>query len=338
MKPVLLDYLACPRCAGDLSVEDEKRDGDDVAAGMLVCSKCGERHPIVRGIPRMNVDMAGLENVARTFGYEWKTHHQGGLEDETLFGRTLDEDWDYFQQAFGITNADLQGKSYLDAGCGSGRPTRQVAEHGAGIVIGMDVNEAVDEAAAFLADLDNVHIVQGNVFAPPFKEGVFDFVWSQGVLHHTPDPARGHAALAKRVKPGGRMYIWVYAKRFNPFRWTKDVFDALRISRLPEPVLLRIARAISYPSWALLQVYRAIRRLPGLQPKGKWGKNTVKPRSIAEFQLTWFDALSPEFDSRHTDAEVKGWYSRAGFVDVEAIDEPKVGVRGRAPESAGVGD
>jgi len=275
--------------------------------------------------------MEGLERVAHSFSFEWKAHHEGKLEDDTLFGNTLEQDWAYFEEATGLDDDSLGGLTVLDAGCGSGRPTRQMAEHGAGIVVGVDFNEAVDEAFSYTADLPNVHIVQANVFSLPFRKPTFDLVWSQGVIHHTPDAAGAHAALSRLVLPGGMLYVWVYAKRFSPFRFTKDVLDALRVTRLPEPVLLKVASSFSYTSLALLALYRTVRRLPGLVPRTARAQRTVRQRTTRELQLTWFDALSPEFDSRHTEAEVIGWFRRCGFDNVQAIDEPKVGVRGIAP-------
>jgi SAM-dependent methyltransferase len=281
----------------------------------------------------MNAGMDGLERTARTFTYEWKTHQSGALEkQETLWGLTLEEDWGYFLEATGLDEDELTGKTVLDAGCGSGRLTRLIGEHGAGIVIGVDIIDAVDAAFDAARDLPNVHIVQANLFELPFRKQHFDLVWSNGVIHHTPDAKAGHAALAEMVRPGGLLYVWVYARRFNPFRFTKDVLDALRVTRLPEPVLLRLARVFAHVSLRLHAVYRFARSLPPLRPRGSWAKRTMRRRTVDELSLTWFDALSPEYDSRHTEDEVIGWFERLGFVDIGAIEEPKVGVRGTAPE------
>jgi SAM-dependent methyltransferase len=233
----------------------------------------------------------------------------------------------------GTQPEDVGGAAVLDAGCGSGRFARIVGEHGASLTVGVDINEAVDEAYASCRSLANVEIVQGNLLAPPFRRGVFDLVWCSGVLHHTPDAAGGHRSLATLVRPGGTLYVWVYAKRFNPFRFVKTVLDAARVTRLPESALLRLSKAMSYPSLALLEGYRAVRTLPGLKPRTAWAERTVRPRSLRTIQLTWFDALSPEYDSRHTEREVIGWFTQAGFKRIEAIEEPKVGVRGIAAQT-----
>jgi SAM-dependent methyltransferase/uncharacterized protein YbaR (Trm112 family) len=331
MKVDLLRYLACPACGSDVTSDRPIAHDEEVVTGTLCCLRCSRTFPIVRGVPRMNHSMAGLTSVAESFGYEWKAHHAGAFESTTLFGRTLDEDWDYYLAGLGIVDADVRGAVAFDGGCGSGRLTRQIGDHGAKVVIGMDINDAVDEAHSHCRDRPNVAIVQGNVFAPPFKRGLFDLVWSNGVIHHTPDAARAHRALGGLVKPGGRLYVWVYPKRFNPFRFVKDVFDRLRITRLPAPALVVIAKAIAYPSWVLLQGYRAVRTLKPLRPRSAWARRTVRGRRIDELKLTWFDALSPEHDSRHSQQEVIGWFAQQGFTGIEPIEEPKVGVRGIAP-------
>ena len=335
MRAELLEFLACPRCGGALRPSYDEVEDDEAITGELSCQDCERDYPLIRGVPRMNWSMDGLDNVARSFGYEWKSHHRGRLESETLFGRTLEEDWNYFTEATGWTNQRLSGATVLDGGCGSGRLTRQIGEHGAGTVIGVDINEAVDEAFAATRDLPHVHIVQGNIFALPFRERAFSLVWSNGVIHHTPDPARGHRALSTMVRPGGTLYVWVYPKRFNPFRFVKDVFDALRITRLRESLLFRLSEALSYPSIVLLWVYRALRAIPGLRPRTARDRNTVRRRSLRELQLTWFDVLSPEYDSRHREGEVIDWFRQQGFEQISALVEPKVGVRGVLPSNPG---
>jgi SAM-dependent methyltransferase/uncharacterized protein YbaR (Trm112 family) len=328
----LLSYLLCPACDGALECRAEEHDGDEIMTGRVACTGCSAVYPVVRGVPRMNVNMAGLQKVQETFSYEWNAHHAGDLEEsDTLWGLTLEEDWSYFCEATRLRSEELDGMVVLDAGCGSGRLTRQMAEHGAGTVIGVDMIDAVDGAFERSRHLPNVHIVQGNIFQLPLRRRAFDLVWSNGVIHHTPDARRAHQALTEMVKPGGLMYVWVYAKRFNPFRFTKDVLDALRVTRLPAPVLMKVAKAFAHISLRVLDVWRRIRSIPAFRPRTRWGERSIRPRTVDELYLTWFDALSPEFDSRHTEGEVIGWYQRLGFTQIGTIEEPKVGVRAVAP-------
>ena len=330
MREGLAELLACPDCGGSLEVGVDRRDGDEIDTGRLLCGSCGSRFGIRGGIPRMRRAMEELEEVRESFSYQWKAHHAGRLERDTVFGRTLEEDWRHFTYGTRVGEPELAGMLVLDAGCGSGSLTRQIAEHDAEVV-GADINEALDEMRARNRDLPNLHVVQANLMALPFPEQSFDLVWSCGVIHHTPDAAAAFRALARHVKPGGVLFVWVYPKRFNPFRATKTAFDAVGLGRLPPPTIMRISKALSYPSLALLWAYRLLRRLPGLRPRSPWGRHTLKPRTLREIQITWNDALSPRYDSRHSEEEVIGWFEAAGFTDIETMEEPKVGVRGVAP-------
>lgn len=328
----LLEYLLCPACSSSLEARADERDGDEIMSGRLECTSCDTAFPIAGGVPRMNVAMDGLDRTRQTFSYEWNAHRNGNLEEsDTLWGLTLEDDWDYFREATSLRDEDLAGKVVLDAGCGSGRLTRQMAEHGAGIVIGVDMIDAVDGAFERARQLPNVHIVQGNIFELPLRRQAFDIVWSNGVIHHTPDAKGAHAALAGMVKPAGLMYVWVYAKRFNPFRFTKDVLDFTRVTRLPEPVLMKVSKAFAHVSIRILGIWRRIRSFKPFRPRTRWGVRSIRERTVDELYLTWFDALSPEFDSRHTEAEVIAWFRRLGFTQIGTIEEPKVGVRGVAP-------
>src|SRR5690349_12193699 len=147
MRPELLEYLVCPACQGTLDVEPEREEGGHVMTGVLRCRECGATYSVRIGVPRMNRVMDGLGGVARAFSYEWRAHHAGTLERATLFGRTEEEDWELFRAGTTLEDADLRGATVLDAGCGSARLSRQMADHAAQ-VIALDVSDAVDGAFA----------------------------------------------------------------------------------------------------------------------------------------------------------------------------------------------
>ena len=95
--------------------------------------------------------------------------------------------------------------------------------------------------------------------------------------------------------------------------------------------MLRIARTFAYISLGLHKLWCVVLSIPPFRPRSRWARRTLRRRTVHELSLTWFDALSPEYDSRHTEAEVIGWFARLGFTDIGTIEEPKVGVRGVAP-------
>ncbi len=128
------------------------------------------------------------EPCVTEFRSEWKTHHAGGFEKGTVPGRGIDEQVNYFFEAFGISERDIQGKWILDGGCGSGVLTAEIARRYPGAeVVGMDINPAIVDAYQADGRLPNLHLVQASVLAPPFPPESFDLVWCNGVIHHTGD-------------------------------------------------------------------------------------------------------------------------------------------------------
>jgi hypothetical protein len=105
----------------------------------------------------------------------------------------------------------------------------------------------------------------------------------------------------------------VYERRWNPFRFTKDVLDTIGLRRLPLSALLVVCKVISVISLAVHTVYRALRAFPFLRPVSEDDKRTTRFRSREEFELTWFDALSPKYDFRYTESEVSYWFAARGF-------------------------
>ena len=75
-----------------------------------------------------------------------------------------------------------------------------------GLVVGLDLSEAVVAAADLTADLPAADIVRGGLLRLPFHRGSFDHINSIGVFDHTSDlrgaaPSAWPAAQARRTHP-----------------------------------------------------------------------------------------------------------------------------------------
>ena len=104
------------------------------------------------------------------------------------------------------------GDTVLDLGSGSGTDAF-VAAHltgPAGRVIGVDMTDAQLAKARRLRDgldLEHVRFVDGLIEDPPVEAGSVDVVISNGVVNLVPDKAAVFAAVARALRPGGRLAI-----------------------------------------------------------------------------------------------------------------------------------
>jgi SAM-dependent methyltransferase len=219
MKRTLLNYLACPVCAGDIKLNSvSAEEGIEVLTGELQCDSCAKTFPIVRGIPRFadfeNIE-ADKQATAESFGWSWtKFSH----DDEKFAQQFLD--W-----IAPVTADFFVGKVVLEGGCGKGRHTRRIAGWGAKDIVAVDLSDAVEVAFAATRGLPNAHIVQADIFRLPLRRA-FDYAFSIGVLHHLPNPRDGFKSLVSKVKSGGHMSAWIYGAENNG--WIVSVVNPVR--------------------------------------------------------------------------------------------------------------
>jgi len=235
-----------------------------------------------------------------------------------------EEDRATFRNRTGLSERDLAGALVLDAGCGMGRYLRVAGEGGARAV-GLDLSEAVVAARELTSDLPGVSITRGDLLRPPFAPGTFDQIYSLGVLDHTPNPRAAFLSLAKLLKPGGRIAIWVYPKE-------RPLLEAI----------VAVHRAVSkrLPLSVLLPLSRMMAPVGGLKRKLMSSQNRIVNRSAVALHLLTIgvsmhpdpevrvcdtlDWYAPRFLTRHTPEEVLGWFREAGLVDI--LDLAKVQV------------
>ena len=112
----------------------------------------------------------------------------------------------------GFENA--AGKKVLEIGVGMGADFLRWARAGAD-AIGIDLTErAVELTRQRLAHEGlTAEVKVADAESLPFPDGHFDIVYSWGVLHHTPDPARALAEAQRVLAPGGQLKIMLYHRR-----------------------------------------------------------------------------------------------------------------------------
>ena len=66
-------------------------------------------------------------------------------------------------------------------------------------------------------NIQNIDFVRGDIFDKVFKNEVFDFIWCNGVLHHTDNPYEAFRCIIPNLKKGGYIFVGLYNK-FGRFR------------------------------------------------------------------------------------------------------------------------
>jgi ubiquinone/menaquinone biosynthesis C-methylase UbiE/uncharacterized protein YbaR (Trm112 family) len=309
------------RPANQVSAKDcEECYALEIVEGAISCA-CGQEWTIVRGVPRLLPAklVPELRKTQSTFSFEWK-HFRFG---ERNWGQTIDYRKTLFLKAFGVEATELKSKLILDAGCGSGLLSIEMAESFGLEVVALDLAFGVEQAYERNTN-PFVHFLQGSVLELPFRDRVFDFVYCAGVLVHCPNARDGLASIMRALKHGGRCFIWLYHpvnQIYHPDDWRKNAaYDWIRhnvTSRLPINVQNLLYLSLM-PPFILKQWFR---RLLG---------HTSEQRTWREKMQNLFDMFSPIYRHTHTPQEAIEWLYQEGCADAQVSyrEEYGFGVRG----------
>jgi SAM-dependent methyltransferase len=334
MKTRLLDFIVCPACQGTLVLQPGARTAPngEVIEGALPCQGCGRNYPIVRGVPRLLPATLSLDKqkTAEAFGWEWQHFTELHQEYEAQF---LDWVWP-------IQPQDFKNKVVLDAGCGLGRHSYLVAGFGAREVIGIDLSDAVDVAYRHIGGLANAHVIQADIYHPPFRTTgtrQFDFIYSIGVLHHLPDPRGGFMSLTRLLKPDGTIFGWVYGHENNAIvHYGINPVRTFVTAKLSPPVV----RALSWPIAVVMQglvkgVYRPLKGTSIFRflPSHDYLYSLSAFRFNHNYSIVFDHLVAPTaFYIKRED--FASWFADAGLEDVEISWRNQNSWRGRGRRPA----
>lgn len=287
--------------------------------------------PVRDGVPRFVPE----DNYATNFGFQWNRFSRTQLDSSTGVPISRDR----FVRETGWSNAMLTGKRVLDVGCGAGR-FAEVALAAGATVIAVDYSTAVDACRANLPH-PNLHVIQADIYALPFAPASFDYVYSLGVVQHTPDVERAVKALAEPLKAGGELVVDVYQKHWkgwlHPRVWLRPI-----TTRMDGATLFK---AVERRAPGLLKISQAVGRIPVLGrhlrrfvPVANYeGQLPLSPRQLEEWAiLDTYDWLAPRFDQPQTAEALREWLLDSGLTDVKVFKSDHLTARGRKPGNGGV--
>jgi SAM-dependent methyltransferase len=317
--------LLCPDCSGNLSV----------ARDLAICANCTRRWKVIGGVPLLvsGLQSDKMKQTAQTFQTKWD-HDPEAIKEER---ERIANKW--FWRRFDFSGEhdfahELQGrKRILDAGCGVGNLTQMHAKYcdENARVYGLDLTSSVRT----IERAPRMKLVQGDLRRVPI-EGEFDWIVSDGVLHHTDDTRMSLTSLVNRLAVGGDILFYVYKVK-APVREFVDDHIRRTMEDMTTDEAMELSEAIADIGRQLreanveINVTKPIECLDiqaGKMDLQRWfywhfmkcfwddGGNVVAST------LENFDWYHPTFAHRHTRAQVEGWLLNLNLDEISFIEEP----------------
>ena len=170
------------------------------------------------------------QQTEETFGFKWKkrdTYESPAVQQEWkrwLFEKYFDGDPSSLNQL--LSSERGEKKKILDAGCGSGISGELLfGEHLKNHhYLGVDISEAAKVAEKRFTEKGIPAVFeQCDLNSIPEYYGLFDVIFSEGVLHHTDSVENSIFHLSKRLKKGGKFLFYVYVKKAPIREFTDDL-------------------------------------------------------------------------------------------------------------------
>lgn len=181
----------------------------------------------------------------------------------------------------------------LEVGCGTGQMSNYLGLSGGRSIVGADFclnSLRLGERFRVRSEIDNVRFIQMDLFHPPFRQGSFDVVICNGVLHHTADARQGFRAIAGLAREGGVLVLGLYN----------------RLGRLPNDLRSALFRLTG-------------RRLLWLDPRLR------SPQLGEAKRRAWYkDQYEHPHETRHTMDEVLGWFRGEGVEFLNSLPAPEL--------------
>ncbi len=117
----------------------------------------------------------------------------------------------------------VRGLHTLEVGAATARDSASLAKHGA-VAVALDYSHKALARASEAGG--GVMLVCGDAEALPFRDGVFDLVFHQGVMEHFRDPDPMTRECARVTAPGGALLVDV-PQTFHPYTLLKKALMAL---------------------------------------------------------------------------------------------------------------
>jgi SAM-dependent methyltransferase len=186
-------------------------------------------------------------------------------------------------------------------------------------VVCLDLSQAVEPAARNRVRR-NALILQADVFSLPFAPESFDYIYSLGVSHHTPDCEQAVKKLPGLLKPRWELAIWLYSAYS---RWYRCSHIYRTVTRHLPP---RLLHTLCWGAIPLYGVHKVLRKIPLIGRPASGVLCYLIPISFDQNPewriLDTFDWYSPWYQSKHTYEEAFRWLESCGIEDLHVAEVP----------------
>lgn len=251
-------------------------------------------------------DLTSLRNqTVSDFGEQWTffTENSGYYASDEFF-RDLVRPL--------LNPEDFKDITCAEIGAGTGNIAAMALRAGVESFTAVEPSDAVislrENLAPFGERAKVAHVLGENI-----PQDDFDIVLSIGVLHHIPQPDPVVSAAFDAIKPGGRMFIWLYGKEGNAL-YLYVVLPMREITRrLPIPVL----NGLAYVLDGILQPLVFLAKRGWRVPLADYLRDIYGKLSAGDRRLVVVDQLKPAWALYYTEHEARALLERAGFVEVK---------------------
>lgn len=244
----------------------------------------------------------------------------GLLWTKPVAGSAVDS-WHYdaMQKVIGVPI--VRGSIGIEVGSGCGYDTYLMAKTNPSVrIVSTDMSDGISNTRRITSGLGNVETVRCSALAVPFRNGIFDFAYSFGVLHHTADPERGLSEMSRVLKPGGPAFLYLYEdhseNRMKRIGVAVASFFRIFTVRIP-------ARALYVLSWALSPFVYFVFTLPAkimsrFAATAKIAADMPFNFGVSPFSLggDLYDRLGAPIERRYSRKQVLRMLESRGFRDI----------------------
>ena len=197
----LREILACPRC---------RHEGLNKTEGNLSCPSCGELYPLVDNIPVCVCDAAERKAIMGS-GSPPVAGKEKFYNDRELITQFLchQEVMENLEQLKHFIPIPVPGP-VLEIGSGNGMFQDMSEQYVA-------LDYSLVALREFIAPWRPR--ICGSAEILPFRDSVFDLVFTRATLEHVPRPDRAFAEILRVLKPGGMGYVF---PAWNCRQWNCD--------------------------------------------------------------------------------------------------------------------